>query len=199
VLLGINVGFGSTFNSTKMSFRLKFTLFTIVVINLAFQGKSYAQNEAETFTAKNLIFAEAGGNAVRYSVNYGRIFNQKGKLKLSGSVGFSMWYFDTFNHSGSTAWFPSLPMEISGFWGRSKHHLEIGVGTTHTLSPVRDEIGYTAHVPFRLGYRYQKPGGGYVFRIGYMPAFKYSSITDEGINSVNFYPVFAGISLGKSF
>jgi hypothetical protein len=188
-------------------FRSTIPGFFLLAFVLCSEGQ--AQTEAELFTAKNMVFAEAGGNAVRYAASYGRIFHQKGMLKLSGSAGFSMWYFNTseryYNTSRTTYWLPAFPLEISAFLGRSKHHLEIGTGITPNLavtarrdpstSRFRDKVALGANVPIRVGYRYQKPEGGFFFRVGYTPSFWLRG--SEG--NIMFDPIWAGISLGMSF
>ena len=189
---------------------LKSALIGAFVLTFALYFDGYAQSEAEIFTAKNTVFVEVGGNAGSYAASYGRIFHQKGMLKLSGSAGFSMLRHNTsyqpYNTSKTIYWLPTLPLEISAFWGKSKHHLEIGTGITPYLSvTVRrgpdiftssDKVYLGAYLPLRLGYRYQKPEGGFFFRVAYTPFYRFPKYS-EGSN--NFSPIFAGISLGKSF
>lgn len=180
----------------------------LLVLTLGLDGNT--QTESEALSAKNAVYIEVGGNAGWYSLNYGRIFYQKGMLKLSGSAGFSMWRHNTsdqpYNISKTIYWLPTLPLEISAFFGKSKHHLEIGTGITPNLSvTVRrdpdflrssDKVYLNAFIPLRLGYRYQKPEGGFFFRVAYTPVFELPIL--EG-NNFLFNPIFAGISLGKSF
>lgn len=179
-------------------------LISMVVINLSLQLNAFAQEEAETFKGKNVVFAEVGGSALRYAISYGRVFEQKGRLKLSGSAGFSMWYYNTssFAYRSSTL-LPALPVEFTALWGRSKHHLEIGIGITPSLGPagigepgIPNRTRLTASVPLRIGYRYQKPEGGFFFRFGYTPVIEYYPNSESRIN---LFPLWAGISLGKSF
>lgn len=181
----------------------------IVAIFFALPIVAFSQNESETFTARNAIFFEGGGNAGRFAISYGRIFHQKERFKLSGSVGFFMWP-DKIDSSptstNSTSWLPWVPLEISGFWGKSKHHLEIGAGITPYLESiiqldpnsleVSEKITFASLIPIRIGYRYQKPEGGIFFRVGYTP---FLALYFGETGSSQFYPIFAGISLGKSF
>lgn len=162
-----------------------------------------AQSEAETFTARNALYVEFGGNSGRYAVNYGRIIHQKEKLKLNVSAGFSMWRHGTRR---SDYWLPVVPMEILAFWGRSNHHLEIGTGVTSILEPspttdpvtseIDDQIVYSAAVIFRVGYRYQKPEGGFFFRAGYTPYFYFAGKAD---GNPTFQSILGGASFGWSF
>lgn len=174
----------------------------VIVLNLSgFLNQATAQEEAEVFTAMNSIYAEGGGNGFLYSINYGRIFNQKGAFKFSGSAGFSYVKQVTTTH-----WTPIIPIEASLLWGKTSHHLELGTGTslltaqsisldteTNTL---QEKVSFNSLIFFRLGYRYQKPEGGFFFRIGYTPGFNLN--LDVSPPPV-FFPLWGGISLGKSF
>ncbi|WP_209332825.1 hypothetical protein [Lunatimonas salinarum] len=180
----------------------------LFVLTLGIDGNT--QTESKAFSAKNSVYLEVGGNAGWYSLNYGRIFYQKGILKLSASAGISMWPHNTseqpYNTSKTNYLLPSIPLEFSAFLGNSKHHLEIGSGITPYLSVTvkrdpdflssTDKIYLGTYIPLRLGYRYQKPEGGFFFRIAYTPFYRFPKYSDE---TNNFSPIFAGISLGKSF
>lgn len=180
---------------------LLLAFFLIVHIDL------FAQGEAETFTAKNAVFISVGGSAL-YAVNYDRIFYQKEKLKLSGSMGFSMLRRKTENPVLSAInWSPYIPVEFSAFWGKSNHHLEIGTGVTvfslpdfqldeENLIMTQEGVKWDASVIMRIGYRYQKPEGGLFFRVGYTPGFNLNLSSE---NAVDFYPAWVGLSVGKSF
>lgn len=182
--------------------KFKFAILGFFLLLSVLCFDAYAQSEAEIFTAKNTVFVEAGGSG-RYAASYGRIFHQRGKFKLSGSAGFSMWHYNTRR---STYWLPVLPLEISALLGKSKHHLELGTGITSFLeatprmdpvtSEVSDKIVFSTGVPIRIGYRYQKPEGGFFFRVGYTPYFYFPG-DSEG--NIIFHPIFAGLSIGMSF
>lgn len=175
----------------------------VILFFLFFQNNVSAQGEAEIFTAKNSIYVELGGNTPLYGVHYGRILNQKGKFKISGSAGFS--YFQETGGS-TTHWTPVIPVEITGLWGKTRHNFEIGVGATFysslqtTINPdnnmLQDKVSINALLPFRFGYRYQKPEGGSFFRIGYTPGFNLNLSSNE---PALFYPIWGGFSIGKSF
>jgi len=176
-----------------------FVLFLIVAISL----RGTAQTETGKFTAKQAVYLEVGGNAGRYAFNYGRIFHEKGKLKLNASAGFSM-----FHHrlNAKTTWLPVVPVEISAFYGKSNHHLELGMGVTSYLTrslgfdsetfQTTDKVVFDAAIPLRIGYRYQKPEGGFFFRVGYTPIINFPT---GGGQEWSFEPRFAGLSLGLSF
>lgn len=188
------------FLTVNRFFRLK--LF-FLVLSFAISFRVTAQTEAEKFTAKQAVYLEVGGNSGRYAFNYGRIFHQKGKLKLNASAGFSM-----FHHrlNAKTTWLPVVPLEISAFYGKSNHHLELGMGVTSYLTrslafdsetfETIDKVVFDAAIPLRIGYRFQKPEGGFFFRAGYTPIINFPT---GGRQEWSFEPRFAGLSIGKSF
>ncbi len=186
-----------------MKFSSKPVLIGFFLVFLTLSQITFAQTEAETFTAKNAIFLELGGSSGRYAVNYSKIFHQKGKLKLNASAGFSMWR-DRIN--SKTTWVPVIPLEVTALFGKSNHHLEMGFGFTSLLGKTfdlvpgtfefREIVVYDAFIPLRVGYRYQKPEGGFFFRVGYTPIIDFPPRTG---GNWSFNPYHAGISFGKSF
>lgn len=179
------------------------SLALILVTGLLKPNHTFGQNKAETFTAKNGVYIELGGSSGLYAFNYSKIFHQKGKLKLNMSVGFSMVPREL---NSKTAWLPTIPLEITALYGKSNHHLEMGFGLASYLAStsyfdsetleVNDKVVFGAAIPFRVGYRYQKPEGGFFFRVAYTPFF---NVPVGGREEWNFDPRFAGISFGKSF
>ena len=127
-----------------------------------------------------------------------------------GCIHFSLCCYNKSGHPYNTSktiyWLPSVPLEFSALFGKSKHHLEIGTGITPHLSVTvkrnpdflrsSDRLYLNAFIPLRLGYRYQKPEGGCFFRVAYTPVFELPIL--DG-NNFLFNPIFAGISFGKSF
>lgn len=105
-----------------------------------------------------------------------------------------------------TIWLPVIPLEVTAFYGKSNHHLELGFGFTSLLDrtldfdsetlELEDKVVFGAAIPVRIGYRYQKPEGGFFFRVGYTPFF---NVPTGGKENWVFTPIFAGLSIGKSF
>ena len=160
----------------------------------------YAQASSASFTAKNAVYLEIGGNAGYYSLNYDRIVYQKGNFRAAVRAGLGVI---PTKFESKTYWGAMVPLELIGLVGRSKHFLETGLGFTPFLFPARDlgsfERIYTGYklestIPFRIGYRYQKPDGGFIFRVGYTPFLDFS----EGRHNI-YQLLFGGISIGKSF
>ncbi|WP_291777259.1 hypothetical protein [Cecembia sp.] len=190
--------------SKKIS-QLLILLFLVGVIN-----QLSAQEDTEIFTAKNMVFAELLGNSGLYAVHYGRILLQKEKMKLSGSVGFSLVPGKGFEPHYPNYLSPVIPVEFSAFWGKSKHHLELGAGSyvfqgrkylfdsEFPPTNVREVVHWDTSLTMRIGYRYQKPEGGFFFRAGYTPRVDFTSF-EFAENRVRFIPFSLGLSLGKSF
>jgi len=187
--------------------RLKLILPSALILILALPSETFAQKEIQSFTAKNALYVEFGGSSGRYAVNYSRIVHQKGKLKVNVSGGFSLFRSSiTMRDFSSTKWLPVIPLEFSALLGRSNHHLEAGVGFTSFLDQgveldldtyeTTTKVAFGAVIPFRLGYRYQKPGGGFFYRVAYTPFF---DLPFSEKQSISFQPYYAGLSIGKSF
>jgi hypothetical protein len=59
-----------------------------------------------------------------------------------------------------------------------------------------DKVVFSAFIPLRVGYRYQKPEGGFFYRVAYTPFF---DLPIGGRECWLFSPYFAALSLVKSF
>lgn len=187
-----------------MKIQFKSGLIGFFLVFLTISNPTFAQTELLQFTAKNGIYLELGGSSGRYALNYSRIFHQKGKLKLNASAGFSMWR-DKVNDF-KTYWLPVIPLEVTALYGNLNHHLEMGFGFTSLLDrtlfydsgslELDDKVVFDAFIPLRVGYRYQKPEGGFFFRVGYTPIINFPPRTG---GNWSFYLYHAGISFGKSF
>ncbi|SHN33560.1 hypothetical protein SAMN04488057_12177 [Cyclobacterium lianum] len=196
-----------------MSLSKKCMLFAFMGFLMISQNKLSAQSEPETeadiFTAKNSVHAELLGNSGLYGLHYGRIFHQKDKLKLVASLGFSLQFQREIQPIHSSYVIPIFPVEVTAFWGRSRHHLEVGSGYTAALNRrfifdenypnnIREQVYLNQALVPRIGYRYQKPEGGFLFRVGYTPIIGISS-SNSSENIFNIFPYWFGISLGYSF
>jgi hypothetical protein len=150
-------------------------------------------NKAST---KNALYFEVGGNGFIYSLNYERIILEKPNFKtaIRGGAGFVP---NNFIFNVNSYFFP---VEIVGLFGKKSHHFELGVGNTLMVGSVESynheefkwntSPTYHLFIPVRIGYRYQRREGGFVFRAGATPILDY--------RFVRIVPM-AGISVGKSF
>jgi hypothetical protein len=195
------------FEREKITMRTKKELFIcFILVGIINCSTLVAQDKPVGFTAANTIYLELGGNAGQYALMYGKTVFKKENLQLIGSAGFSLWVDPI---EGSTIWNPALPLEFSALIGRTKHHLELGLGFTPFIESEvissfepegivqsKGESNLSAIIPFRIGYRYQKPEGGFFFRVGYTPFFKFQGRNESGLD---FQPIHAGLGFGVSF
>ena len=141
------------------------------------------------FQHKNSIQLELFGHGVFYSINYERILLNGEKFKTTGQAGF--------------AWYPPatdvrefwLPVSINELFSFNKHHVEFGLGTVFTVEENLERSGKTTRAWYnllsgRIGCRYQKPNGRFIFRIGFTPLYE--------LDGNEFHPL-GGVTFGYSF
>jgi hypothetical protein len=129
---------------------------TIVVL---LSGAAMAQPPA----SPNSIFFELGGNGIFYSVNYDRLFTES----FGARVGFG--YVSAFGVPLAA----SFPLMAYRLIGSGSNKLELGLGACVILQnePTSFSLNGSDHFEGNLvlgtttvGYRYQRAGGGIVFR-----------------------------------
>ena len=152
-------------------------------------------------TAKNVVFAELGGNGIVYSINYERLFDDTG---FGVRVGFSYISFgssasDGVNTSSTKLSYLAVPILVNYYLGSANHKLQLGLGLTishvsvgvsgNSLTGSAD--GIVPLVTAAIGYRYMPAKGGFNFSIGFTPFFIPSG-------DKSFLP-WAGLGLGAVF
>jgi hypothetical protein len=171
-----------------MRFQLRSVVPASLVLLLALllvPGAARAQAPAPT--ARNAFYLELGGNTILYSLNYDRLFTDK----VSGRVG--VMFFGAADED-SSAGVVATPIMASYLWGEGNSRFETGAGLLLVSGGVEnvegfEDEGFSGAVgTATLGYRYQRPAGGFVFRAGVTPVFSLYGIA----------PWF-GISFGYSF
>lgn len=151
-------------------------------------GLTYAQFQY----SRNVFYVEGMGQGGLYALNYERHFRLDESLYLAARVGAapSPLSFNT-------------PVGINLLWGETAHRLEGGIGMTFLYRSVISQGSLILHYFERvegsvkalyLGYRYQSPQGGFLFRIGYQPLFADASL-QNGLGEQGFSH-WMGISLG---
>jgi hypothetical protein len=147
-------------------------------------------------TAENALYLEGLGPGLFYSINYDRSFGDFaarigfGYLSLSTSaVGTDSMGNAAVQETASASFF-SVPITVSYLGvGTKKSMLELGLGATiwHFGAGIdtidakstssSENASETLVLPVAIvGYRYQPPHGGFVFRGGFSPIFAGSSI-----------------------
>lgn len=158
--------------------------------------------------AKNMLYAELLGNGFAYSLNYERLLYNDEKLGISARIGIAPGFIHIFKGFG-------LPLELNAnFLRHYKGHMaEAGVGFAwfYGKSQFRNEDRELETTPFynvcdinlRIGYKYAQPGGGFLFRAGFLPVF--AVVSPKVVRENNFFPFgktftpWAGISVGYAF
>lgn len=153
----------------------------------------YGQKRAEAPEFKrNSIYVEAFGQGLYNSFSFDRLYNVDKKIKTSMSAGLTI--------VPSTSLFVlATPVSYNYIFGQKNHHLELGIGFTamylrlgkiSVSESITDANGvqqtnsftgcshnfYSYFTP-KIGYRFQKPGGGLFLRLTLTP-------TMAGINSI---------------
>lgn len=145
-------------------------LLLLLLFPLAAGGAS-AQEAVPPVTARNAFYVELLGNGLIYSMNYDRLFTDQ----LSGRVG--LMFLGGTDDEGGSAVVTATPLMVNYLFGRGNSHFEAGAGLL-VISGAVDEIPGEEDQSFSgaigtgtLGYRYQRPAGGFVFRVGLTPFF----------------------------
>ena len=144
-------------------------IFISLLLIFAFPGFSQKQNPGTEGLMKNSVYGTGGvwpeemyGNV---TINYERMLFE-----------FPASFFQAINvRSGAGPWVAWLAEGINCFsvislvTGRRGSHFETGMGVVFTYwteSKDWDPIVNDSHFAGNLGYRFQKPGGSFVFRTG---------------------------------
>lgn len=156
-------------------------------------------------SAKNSVFAELGGNGVIYTLNYERFFLQDAALRV-GAMYFGVSAVGTGSDgstdSASASWL-AVPIVLEYTGVRSGNHaLELGIGvepmhfsaTASSGGTFAGANGWLMTGTGSIGYRYQDPKGGFLFRATFSPLFVFS----PGEGGSAFIP-WGGVSFGYSF
>lgn len=141
----------------------------------------------QAVTAPNAVYVELLGNGLLYTLNYDRLFTPH----VSGRVGLMLL---AAGNGESAAGVLATPLMVNYLVGEGNSHFEAGAGIL-LINGAVDNVGTAEDEGFSgsvgtatLGYRYQRPGGGFIFRIGVTPFFGLSGGAP-----------WAGISFGYGF
>lgn len=169
----------------------------LIAILVLFSGISV---QAQEEFAKNGAYFELGGNGGLYSINYERFLSSNVSIR-GGFASFSTWgiFFNLLAVNITT-----FPVLVNYFYGTGSHKLELGAGVllgtskvTSALNNQENKSSAIFDLTAVVGYRYQKPEGGIIFRAGLTPFLALTGEEDE-------YPqegftLSGGISIGYAF
>jgi hypothetical protein len=121
---------------------------------------------AQAQSPRNAAYLEIGGSAIGLSFNYERRFTEE----WFGRAGLSWITGETSEGTDTTFIVPLTASHVNRPW--SSHHLELGGGVTLLVGDRQDWWGgfdddervADGFLTGIVGYRYQKPAGGFQFR-----------------------------------
>ena len=171
------------FNDKISSFTTRdFYYWMGISLGWTFKGSKPAKpiSEYVTLKKKNTIYVEALGQGIVNSINYDRIVRSEKKVKNSISVGFGAKILNVTDTRLSTH------ISYNFLFGTKANKLELGLGVNAMyLEDEYDFIEYNYSYPAqkgpvyrkglytyaspKIGYRYQKSGGGLFLRATFTP------------------------------
>ncbi|CAN5804259.1 hypothetical protein BH11MYX4_BH11MYX4_66920 [soil metagenome] len=147
-----------------------------------------ASPSAEARTASNVVFGEALGNGLLYSVNYERIFDAL-PIGLRAGASYFTYPVSSYGRSGNLK-LATFPLVASYYVGTPRHKLQLGLGATILYLGVSSDSTGTKFEGERsgfgvagtavIGYRYLPPERGFSFGVGFTPLLRTSSFLPWG-------------------
>ena len=119
----------------------------------------------KSMQAKSALYIEFLGNsATIFSFNYDRIIKEFADSSLNVTLGYGN-YFGIDNRQGL-----NIPFSLNYTIGKTtNHHLELGLGGGFNY--LLDDKASRMLLSSRIGYKYQRPQGGFYFRGAFTPIF----------------------------
>ncbi len=161
-------------NFETMSRKTRLFLFSMLCfvmlccMNIQVQGQP--RKFARPFESRNTIYLGIDAYGAYPSINYDRIFFDRGRVKYSFGLGFALWQTPKY---GEVDWATHVPVQLNAIFGSKNHHPEIGIGFTYRYMNTTPESKYEKHLfPLRVGYRYQKPDGGLFLRADFLAVYR---------------------------
>ncbi len=182
--------------------------------------------------ARNSVYLEVFGQGLYNSLSYDRILFPEFRVKHSATIGLT--FIPPIGYMQVVA----IPVSYNFIFGQRKHHLELGLGftpmifkeigiqstfyeqdnfgTVTSVTEKVDNVNLFFYLTPKIGYRFQKPEGGFFFRATLTPpvaginiwrynstsSYSQSPYTELFTNAAFFgsriYP-WAGLSFGYTF
>jgi hypothetical protein len=145
-------------------------------------------------TSPNVVFAEALGSGLLYSVNYERIIDAW-NVGLRGGLSYFTYAVSSYGSSGNLT-LVTFPVVASYYLGWRSHHLQLGLGGTVLYTDVatdsqgtkfdgeRSGVGVAATGV--VGYRFIPRDGGLSFGVGFTPLVRTSRFLPWGGANVGY-------------
>jgi hypothetical protein len=196
---------GQYFKINNMKYNI---LLTIILLIFSFSESQATEKDSIDSHSKNTVYAGIGANGFDFlfniNVNYERlVFSIKKRSFVNFYARAGIGQVVGWETSG-----PSANVNIQCVFGSKRSHFEIGIGCAAWFDKIGYPIGvsnanfpYPGYTPeptkldytsiyqfLTLGYRYQRPTSGFVFRTGISIPFQQ-----------NYYPDNIYLSLGYAF
>jgi hypothetical protein len=164
--------------------RLIFLLLIIIFYNSVFSQDTIVN---KAVIKRHSAYLEIFGNTgLLPSINYDYMILSVRNNHLSSRIGFTTDFSEGFG----------LPLEMDYFTGKTPHFFELGLGISFVFRFEDQFEDFSNNILVgRIGYRYQKMGGGWLFRLAFTPFTDYFSY--GGLD--RFIQPSAGFSVGYSF
>jgi hypothetical protein len=169
-----------------------------VALIAAFSFGSAQKSTAQIVDLQHSAYIELAGSAGIWSLNYDLVALNINNFKVGARLGFG---FMTEGYPGTTL-DVHVPLTVNFMYAfKEKHHIELGVGTQIASYEIRSvktatDAGFVRKTEalgnMTLGYRFQNPKGGFMFRVFYSPFFYQDGIYFR-------YEHWGGVSLGYAF
>ena len=135
----------------------KIALFLLLFFTIVDSSCQEDFTSTEKFRRKNNVHLEILGQGWLYNFNYERLVLNTDRTKTFISVGVGA-ILPMF-------WFPTSITQLVSY---KSHHLSLAIGATPLFDFSWSGTDYTG----RIGYRYQKPNGRFLYEIGYTPWYR---------------------------
>ena len=169
-------------------------LLVVPALLLAFASVARAQPTADP--ARNSVYFEFLGNGGLYSLNYDRELVEGLRVR----IGYAGWTAEDLFGGPATS-MQTVPVSLHVVRGRGRHQADIGggavMGRRERAAGLGGDSGSFTSLVGVIGYRYQRPEGGFVFRAGFTPFYGLGDEA-EAYPEKGFFPS-AGVSLGFGF
>lgn len=141
-----------------------------------------------------MIFAEAFGSGLLYSVNYERLFDEL-HIGVRGGASYFTYAVSSYGRSGNLV-LVSFPVVASYYVDWRNHNLQLGLGATVLYTGVATDSQGTSFESERsglglaasgvIGYRYIPRDGGVTFGVAFTPLVRASSFLPWGGANVGY-------------
>lgn len=168
-------------------------ILTVLLLVTSLQ-KIYSQASDSVSIAKNTFYAGFANEGAIYSINYDRVFNTANNNSWSYRAGFSIL-------DNAIA----IPFGIHFLKGKLHSHFEVSLTIIPYLYKYQsflsndDKSDKQAYLVPSIGYRFQKPRGGFFFRGYISPAIFLDPPSDNFWKMNPQIKFLAGCGLGYSF